>query len=92
MGGTDFALPMIWAMENKVKADVFVVYTDNETWYGKIHPVQQYRNKTGIPAKLIVAGMIANSFSIADPDDNGMLDVIGFDTATPALMEDFVRQ
>jgi len=95
MGGTDCALPMIWAMENKVKADIFVVYTDSETWYGKIHPVQalhQYRNKTGIPAKLIVVGMIANSFSIADTDDNGMLDVIGFDTATPALMEDFARQ
>ena len=33
-GATDCALPMIWAMENKDKdIDVFIVYTDNETWY-----------------------------------------------------------
>ena len=32
MGGTDCALPMKWALANKVPADVFVVYTDSETW------------------------------------------------------------
>jgi 60 kDa SS-A/Ro ribonucleoprotein len=35
--------------------------------------------------------MVSNGFSIADPDDAGMLDVIGFDTATPSLMADFIR-
>jgi 60 kDa SS-A/Ro ribonucleoprotein len=93
MGGTDCALPMLWALEKGVKADVFVVYTDSETWYGKIHPVQalqKYRDKMGISAKLIVVGMVSNGFSIAEPNDGGMLDVVGFDTATPALMSDFV--
>jgi 60 kDa SS-A/Ro ribonucleoprotein len=93
-GATDCALPMVWAMKNRIKADVFAVYTDNETWCGTIHPIQalqEYRNKTGIPAKLIVVGMVSNGFSIADPDDGGMLDVVGFDTATPALMTDFVK-
>ncbi len=93
-GGTDCALPMLWALENRVKADVFAIYTDSETWAGQIHPVQalqQYREKTGIPAKLVVVGMVSNRFSIADPNDGGMLDVIGFDTATPALMADFVK-
>ena len=28
---------------------------------------------------------------IADPDDAGMLDVVGFDTASPAVISDFVR-
>jgi 60 kDa SS-A/Ro ribonucleoprotein len=28
-------------------------------------------------------------FSIADPSDPGMLDVVGFDTATPQLISDF---
>jgi 60 kDa SS-A/Ro ribonucleoprotein len=94
MGGTDCAQPMLWATKNRIPVDVFVVYTDSETWYGNIHPVQalkEYRNKMGIPAKLIVVGMLANKFSIADPDDAGMLDVVGFDTATPALMADFAR-
>jgi 60 kDa SS-A/Ro ribonucleoprotein len=29
--------------------------------------------------------------SIADPKDPGMLDVVGFDTATPQLVSDFAR-
>jgi len=92
MGGTDCALPMVWALQNKVEVDTFVVYTDSETWYGNVHPVQalrDYRRKTRIPAKLVVVGMVANSFSIADPNDVGMLDVVGFDTATPELISDF---
>lgn len=93
-GATDCALPMQWALKNKVEADAFVVYTDSETWFGKVHPAQalgQYRAETGIQAKLAVVGMVANSFSIADPNDAGMLDVVGFDTATPQILADFVR-
>lgn len=92
-GGTDCALPMLWATKHRVEADVFVVYTDNETWYGKVHPAQalaEYRQRTGIPAKLVVVGMCANRFSIADPKDAGMLDVVGFDTAVPQVMREFV--
>lgn len=94
MGGTDCALPMLDALEKKIGVDVFAIYTDSETWAGKIHPVQalrQYREKTGITAKLIVCGMVSNGFSIADPEDSGMMDVVGFDTATPQLMADFTR-
>lgn len=92
-GGTDCALPMIWAQKNGVKADAFIIYTDSETWHGQIHPVQalhEYRRQTGIPAKLIVVGMTSNRFTIADPNDAGMLDVVGFDAATPQLMADFI--
>jgi 60 kDa SS-A/Ro ribonucleoprotein len=83
---------MLDALKRKIKADVFVIYTDSETWFGQIHPVQalqQYREQTGIPAKLIVVGMVSNGFTIADPNDAGMLDVVGMDTATPALIADF---
>lgn len=93
--GTDCALPMLWAMENKVEVDAFVVYTDSETWAGEIHPcqaLQQYRQKFGIPAKLIVVGMTATEFSIADQKDGGMMDVVGFDTATPQIMSDFAKE
>lgn len=38
MGGTDCALPMLWAARQGVAVDTFVVYTDNETWAGQIHP------------------------------------------------------
>lgn len=92
-GGTDCALPMLWAMERGIEADAFVVWTDSETWAGQIHPtqaLQQYRNQTGIPAKLVVVGMESNGFSIADPNDAGMLDVVGMDTAVPNIINDFI--
>jgi 60 kDa SS-A/Ro ribonucleoprotein len=94
MGGVDCALPMIWAHKHRVDVDTFVVYTDNETWAGDVPPAQAlraYRDARGIPAKLIVVGMTSNGFSIADPNDAGMLDVVGFDTSTPPVIADFAR-
>jgi 60 kDa SS-A/Ro ribonucleoprotein len=85
---------MTWALENKIQVDTFVVLTDNETWAGNIQPVQaleKYRQATGIGAKLIVVGMTSSGFTIADPNDAGMLDVVGFDGATPALMAKFAK-
>ncbi|WP_315134854.1 TROVE domain-containing protein, partial [uncultured Actinomyces sp.] len=82
MGGTDCALPMLYAIKQKLEVETFVVYTDNETWAGKVHPYQalrRYRERSGIDARLIVVGMTSTGFSIADPDDPGMLDVVGFD-------------
>jgi 60 kDa SS-A/Ro ribonucleoprotein len=93
-GGTDCSLPMIWAQKNKIEIDTFIVYTDNETWAGDIHPFQalrNYRQAMGRPAKLIVVGMTATAFTIADPQDPGMLDVVGFDAAAPQVMADFAR-
>ena len=61
---------------------------------GDIHPAQalrNYRHASGIEARLIVVGMVSNGFSIADPNDPGMLDVVGFDSATPQLVSDFAR-
>jgi len=94
-GGTDCSLPMTYALEHKLPIDTFVVYTDNETWAGNIHPHQalvRYRQATGRNAKLIVVGMTATDFTIADPSDAGMLDVVGFNTSAPRVMADFARE
>jgi len=93
-GGTDCSLPMRYAQEREREIDTFVIYTDSETWAGEIHPAQalsEYRRRSGISARLVVVGMTSNEFSIADPTDPGMLDVVGFDTATPQLISDFAR-
>jgi 60 kDa SS-A/Ro ribonucleoprotein len=93
-GGTDCALPMLFARARKREIDTFVIYTDSETWAGHVHPAQalrDYRQASGIDARLVVVGMVSNGFSIADPADPGMLDVVGFDTATPQLISDFAR-
>jgi len=95
MGGTDCSLPMVYAAERRLEVDTFVVYTDSETWAGNGHPhqaLQAYRQKQGIPAKLAVVGMIANEFTLADPSDGGMLDLVGFDTAAPQVLADFGRK
>lgn len=91
-GGTDCSLPMRYALDREREVDTFVIYTDSETWAGDVHPVQalrEYRERAGIAARLIVVGMVSNGFTIADPDDPGMLDVVGFDTATPGVISGF---
>jgi len=91
--GTDCALPMILATVDKLEVDAFAIFTDNESWSGKIHPIQalnRYRNQMGIAAKMVVVGMTSSGFSIADPNDAGCLDVCGFDTATPQLISGFI--
>jgi len=93
-GGTDCALPMQYALKARLEIDVFCIYTDSETWAGKMHPsqaLQLYRQKTGIPAKLVVVGMTSNGFTIADPQDVGMMDVVGFDPATPQAINEFAK-
>jgi hypothetical protein len=44
----------------------------------------------GIDAKLIVVGMTSNCLTIADPKDLNTLNLAGFDTATPRLINDFI--
>jgi 60 kDa SS-A/Ro ribonucleoprotein len=93
-GATDCAQPMLYALENKLDVDTFVIYTDSETWFGAVHPMEalrQYREKTGNGARLVVVGMVSNKFTIADPDDVGAMDVVGFDAASPGLIADFAR-
>lgn len=93
--GTDCSLPILGAMRENLEFDAFIVYTDNETFAGRMHPseaLREYRRYSGIEdAKLIVVGMTSTGFSIADPDDPNMLDVVGFDTSAPAVISSFLR-
>ena len=92
-GGTDCALPFLVAEQNNAQFDSFVLYTDNETWAGQVQPhvaLKRYRASSGIDAKSVVVGMTSTGFSIADPKDPGMLDVVGFDLSTPELISQFL--
>src|SRR5204862_2085930 len=82
------------AREHKLNVSRFFTYTDSETWAGNIHPAQalrQYRSEFVGDAKAGVVGMTSNGFTLADPNDRGMLDVVGFDTTVPAVIADFIR-
>lgn len=93
-GTTDCALPMLDAIKQNIDVDVFVIYTDNETWAGNVKPyevLRQYRQKSGRNAKLIVCGMTSSGFTIADPNDSGMMDVVGFSSEVPQVISNFVN-
>lgn len=94
-GTTDCSLPVLWALQNNLYVDCFVVITDNETYAGRIHPSQalkKYRSSINPNAKMIVIGTTATDFTIADPNDPYSLDVAGFDASIPQLVADFARE
>ena len=92
-GGTNCAAPIELALERGYEAETIAIYTDNETnTYGARQPavaLRDYREKTGLDTRFIVVGMASNGFSIADPNDAGMLDIVGLDAATPQLISAF---
>lgn len=93
-GGTDCSLPVAYAIDKGKQFEGFVLYTDHQTWAGhRFHPAQalvQYRQRSGIDARLVTVAMVAYGTKIDDPTDPGSLDVVGFDTATPNLISEFI--
>lgn len=92
-GGTDMSLPMKFAQQNNLWIDTFVVITDSEVNTGH-HPKSQldeYRRKFNPDAKMVVMGTAVTDFTIADPSDCGMLDVVGFDSQAPKVVSDFAK-
>lgn len=91
-GGTDCSLPMIYALQNKIPVDVFVVMTDSENNPGREQPsvvLQRYRDQMGIDARLVVYCLTSSNRTIANPNDRGMLDCVGFDSASPRILREF---
>lgn len=91
--GTDVSLPMQWATAQKIGVDGFVLLSDFQTWAGYQHPAQaltEYRQKSGIQARLASIALIANRWQVADPQDSLAFEAVGFDTATPALVSGFI--
>ena len=93
-GATEPALVIEDALKNNIMIDVFVILTDNEVNVGQ-HPktvLDEYRRKMNPNAKMVVIGMTATGFSLADPNDSKMLDVVGFDTAIPTVIANFAAE
>ena len=93
MGGTDLSIPFEVALKDKTKFDAFVIYTDNETWAGNSHPMQEfdkYRKTLNNDAKLIIVSMCANDHSVGEPGDKNILQVVGLDANTPMMINGFI--
>lgn len=93
-GGTNCSTPINWALQHKHMVDTFIVLTDSESWHGSNHPfqaLQKYRKRVNPAARLAVVAMCSNEYSVKAPDDAGCIDLVGFDTNTPVLLDAFVR-
>ena len=94
-GRTDCSLPMRIALHNDVtNVDTFVIITDNETWYGDVHPMralQDYRKATGRNSKLAVVALTATRCTIADPADPLTMDFVGFSSDLPKALAAFMK-
>ena len=91
-GGTDCALPMLYAQAQGREVDTFVIYTDSETWAGDIHPAQALQRLPPCVGHRRPPGRGRHGLErLLDRRSSrpGMLDVVGFDTATPQLIAQF---
>lgn len=91
-GGTDCALPIRWARQDKVQADAVLVYTDNETYAGPTHAaaeLQAYRREIG-PLKLGFIAFTATESSVVNPNDAGCMNFVGLDASLPQAINAFV--
>ena len=91
-GGTDCAEPMQMARRTGMMVDCFMVLTDSETNAGTDPhgALVAYRREVNPRAKLAVLAFAGTEFSIADPDDAGMLDIAGFDASVPQVLHSFL--
>ena len=73
--------------------DTILILTDNETNRGHQVPdlLRNYRQRVGHEVRFITAAMVANRYSVADPKDPHMLDIVGFDAALPRLVSQFSK-
>lgn len=91
IGCTNPGLLIEDAIRRKLPVDVFLMVTDNEVNHGK-HPfmlLKKFRQQVNPNAKLVVIGLTSTGFTLADPNDGGMLDIVGFDSSAPSLIAEF---
>jgi len=94
-GATDCSAAFNDATAQGLDVDCFIVITDSETNSNTVRPdkaLKEYRHRMNKPnAKLVVIGMTANEISIADPNDPGMLDVVGMSPDVPKVVTNFIE-
>ncbi|MGE3309905.1 MAG: TROVE domain-containing protein [Limisphaerales bacterium] len=93
-GPPEPALPMEWALRHRIPVEGFITYTDGEMWMGEVVPsaaLDRYREHVGIPAKSVVIRMAGVGMGLVDAADPGTLEIVGFDGATPGVVNGFLQ-
>jgi 60 kDa SS-A/Ro ribonucleoprotein len=95
-GGTDTSVMIQWALNNKIKADALLIYSDGETWAGSSHTfmtMQKYRNETGLHrAKLGIANFTTNRTSLIESNDDLSMDFVGLSADLPQAINVFINE
>lgn len=90
----DLSAPLTWASEKKLEFDVFILFTDfrhPKAYVDLPKCFREYRQNLNLPkAKFVVIGVTASHVSLANADDPSMLDVAGFDSTVPDIIQRFV--
>ncbi|XP_062579109.1 RNA-binding protein RO60-like [Saccostrea cucullata] len=91
----DASWPFKYALENKRRYDVFVIYTDSNVSLSDPHPsqaLQLYREATGNKeVRLVVCNLACSDVSIGDIEDPFTLTVCGFDSYVPQTISNFLN-
>ena len=94
-GSTDCSLPIRFCNQEAIRdVDLFAIYTDNETNQRNkpSDALNQYRRNINPHAKLATVALMGGAFSIADPNDPGQVDFVGFDPSVPSVMVSLAEQ
>lgn len=94
-GGTDLALPFVYAKQQarKTAFNAVLSLTDDETWAGRAHALEvlaDVRRRDGMVLAVNCA-TAANRATGLDPKYKGVLEVSGFDAALPTLVNEFLK-
>lgn len=99
-GGTDASVAYRYAIDNKKHADLFVFWTDSESWAGGSHwgrkntghpaeLLKEYRKKVNRNAKAVYVTLVpyGDEITLVDPKDAGSYDIAGFTSQTPKMIQ-----
>jgi 60 kDa SS-A/Ro ribonucleoprotein len=90
--GTDCALPVLWALHEKLHVDAICQYTDGESWAGDVHPsvaLRHYRETMNSSMRCINSAFTATRGTLTDPNDPLTLDTVGLDTNSAEVIRAF---
>lgn len=103
-GGTDASVAYRYAIDKNIKADVFVFWTDAESWAGggiwsrrntghTSELFKEYRNRINKDAKAVYVTLVpySDQITLADPKCSQSYDIAGFTSQTPKLINMIAR-
>lgn len=101
-GGTDASAAYAYAIKKNIKTDVFVFWTDSESWAGGSRGIwgpgsgtghtptlfKEYRDRVNKDAKAIYITLVpyGDQVTLADPKCSNSYDIAGFTSQTPKLI------